>query len=62
VDDSAHRFDASPVRLSCGLSFPPQSPDPGFHILELKLKVRPELKVRVRNAYWSEAETAPVQK
>ena len=39
------------------LSFSPQSPDPGFHVLELKLKDRPDLEVRARNAYWIDADT-----
>ncbi len=44
------------------LSFSPQSPDPGFHVLELKLKDRPDLEVRARNAYWIDAETTAVKK
>jgi VWFA-related protein len=44
------------------LSFSPQSPDPGFHVLGLRLKDRPDLEVRARNAYWIDAETAPVKK
>ncbi len=44
------------------LSFSPQSPDPGFHVLELRLKDRPDLEVRARNAYWIDAEAAPVTK
>jgi VWFA-related protein len=38
------------------LSFRPQSPTPGLHMLELKVKDRPELQLRARNAYWMEAE------
>jgi VWFA-related protein len=38
------------------LSFRPQSPQPGLHALELKLKDRPELQVSARNAYWVDAE------
>ena len=34
------------------LSFRPKSPDPGLHVLELRLKDRPELKVSSRKAYW----------
>ncbi len=44
------------------LSFSPQSPDPGFHVLELRLKDRADLEVRARNAYWIDADTAPVKK
>jgi VWFA-related protein len=38
------------------LSFRPQSPTPGLHALELRLKDRPELQVSARNAYWVDAE------
>src|SRR5277367_3373384 len=41
------------------LSFSPQPPDPGFHVLALKLKDRPNLEVRARNAYWIDADQAP---
>jgi VWFA-related protein len=44
------------------LSFSPKSPDPGFHVVELKLKDRPDLEVRARNAYWIDAEAIPAQK
>ena len=37
------------------LSFRPQSPHPGPHALELKVKNRPEYKVRGRKGYWVEA-------
>jgi VWFA-related protein len=40
------------------LSFRPQSPQPGIHALELKLKNKPELQVRARKAYWVDAEAA----
>jgi len=38
------------------LSFRPQPPDPGFHVLDLKLKNRPDLELKARNAYWIDAE------
>jgi VWFA-related protein len=39
------------------LSFSPQTPTPGLHTLELRLKVdRPEIRLRARNAYWMDAE------
>jgi VWFA-related protein len=38
------------------LSFRPQSPDPGLHTLELRLKDRPELQVSARHAYWVDVE------
>lgn len=41
------------------LSFSPQPPDPGFHVLDLKLKDRPNLEIRARNAYWIDAEPTP---
>ena len=34
------------------LSFRPQSPYPGLHPLELRLKDKPELQLRARKAYW----------
>jgi VWFA-related protein len=40
------------------LSFSPQSPTPGLHKLELRLRDKPELQLRARNAYWMDAEAA----
>ncbi len=40
------------------LSFRPQSPSPGFHALDLRLKDRPGLQLRARNAYWVDGEAA----
>jgi VWFA-related protein len=37
------------------LSFRPQSPYPGFHALELKVKDRPGYEVRARKGYWVDA-------
>ncbi len=37
------------------LSFRPQSPHPGFHALELKVKDRPEYEVTARKGYWVDA-------
>ncbi len=34
------------------LTFRPQSPTPGLHALDLKVKDKPELQVRARNVYW----------
>jgi VWFA-related protein len=34
------------------VSFRPQSPHPGFHALELKVKDRPDYEVRARKGYW----------
>ena len=34
------------------LSFHPQSPSPGAHALELKLKDRPSLRLKARTSYW----------
>jgi hypothetical protein len=39
------------------LSFRPQSPHPGFHALELKVKDRPDYEVRARKGYWADAST-----
>jgi VWFA-related protein len=44
------------------LSFQPQSPDPGFHVLDLKLKDHPKLELKARNAYWIEADPTPARK
>ena len=40
------------------LTFRPQSPQPGLHALELRLRDRPGLQLRARNAYWMDAEAA----
>jgi len=40
------------------LSFRPQSPHTGFHVLQLRLKDRPELRLAARKAYWVETEAA----
>jgi VWFA-related protein len=37
------------------LSFRPQSLHPGFHALELRVKNRPEYKVKARKGYWVDA-------
>ena len=44
------------------LSFRPQSPEPGLHALEVRLKDRPDLQLSARNAYWVDAETAAKSK
>lgn len=36
------------------LSFHPQTPSPGAHALELKLKDRPGLQLKARTSYWVE--------
>lgn len=40
------------------LSFRPESPQAGFHVLQLRLKDRPGLRVTARKAYWVEDEAA----
>lgn len=40
------------------LSFRPQSPRPGPHVLELRVKNRPEYKVKARKGYWVDAGVA----
>lgn len=37
------------------LSFRPQSPHPGLHALQLRVKNRPGLQLRARKAYWVDA-------
>jgi VWFA-related protein len=37
------------------LSFQPQSPHPGFHSIELRLRDFPGLQVTARNSYWAES-------
>lgn len=44
------------------LSFHPQSLHPGPHALELKIKNRPEYKVRARKGYWVDAAAADEKK
>jgi VWFA-related protein len=41
------------------LSFQPQSPHPGFHAVELKLKDHPGLHLIARSGYWADSEAAP---
>jgi hypothetical protein len=41
------------------LSFQPQSPHPGFHAIELKLRIYPELRVTARSSYWADTDSAP---
>lgn len=41
------------------LSFRPQSPQPGFHALQLKLKNYDNLVVESRNGYWVEGDGSP---
>jgi VWFA-related protein len=36
------------------LSFQPQSPHPGFHSIELRLRDYPRLKVTARSSYWAD--------
>jgi hypothetical protein len=40
------------------LSFRPQSPHPGLHALQLRVKNRPGLRLRARKAYWVDVEGA----
>jgi len=44
------------------LSFRPQSPLPGLHALELRLKNKPEFQLRARKAYWVDAEASAKDK
>jgi hypothetical protein len=38
------------------LSFQPQSPHPGLHVIELRLKDHPSLVVTARRNYWADLE------
>jgi hypothetical protein len=38
------------------LSFQPQSPHPGFHAVELKLKDHPGLRLTARRGYWADSD------
>ena len=40
------------------LSFQPQSPHPGFHAIELRLRDHPGLRVSARNGYWADSDGA----
>jgi hypothetical protein len=42
------------------LSFQPQSPHPGFHAVELKLKNHPGLKLTARSGYWADTDAGAV--
>jgi len=44
------------------LSFSPQSPTPGLHALELRIKDRPDLRLNARRAYWVDAAAATDKK
>jgi VWFA-related protein len=43
------------------LSFQPQSPHPGFHAVELKLKDHPGLRLTARSGYWVDSDAAAAQ-
>jgi hypothetical protein len=40
------------------LSFHPQAPHPGFHVIVLRLNDYPDLIVQAQNGYWADEETA----
>ena len=40
------------------LSFQPQSPHPGFHLIELRLRDYPGLRVTARSSYWADSDGA----
>jgi VWFA-related protein len=44
------------------LSFRPQSPHPGLHALELRVKTKPEYEVMTRKGYWVDAAQGPKEK
>jgi hypothetical protein len=37
------------------LSYQPQSPHPGFHVIELRLREYPDLHISARTGYWADA-------
>jgi VWFA-related protein len=41
------------------LSFQPQSPHPGFHAVELRIKDHPGLRVTARSGYWADSDQTP---
>jgi VWFA-related protein len=41
------------------LSFQPQSPSPGLHLISLRLENYSNLQVTARSSYWAEVETTP---
>lgn len=43
------------------LSFQPQSPHPGFHAVELRLKDAHGMRVTARSGYWADGDSATVQ-
>ena len=40
------------------LSFQPVSPHPGYHVVQLRLKSHPELRLTARAGYWADSQTA----
>ena len=44
------------------LSFQPQSPHPGFHAIELRLRDHPGLRVTARSGYWADSDATPVSR
>jgi hypothetical protein len=41
------------------LSFQPQSPHPGFHVIRLQLRNYGKLDVNARNSYWADTDASP---
>jgi VWFA-related protein len=44
------------------LSFQPQSPHPGFHSIELRLRDHPGLRVKARSGYWADSDAVAVSR
>ena len=42
------------------LSFHPQSPHPGLHVISVRIRDNPSLAITARRSYWAEPETGPV--
>lgn len=41
------------------LSFHPQTPQPGLHVISVRMRDHPDLNVTARRSYWAEPETIP---
>ncbi len=41
------------------LSFSPQQDRPGLHVIDVRLKDRPGLRVEARKSYWADGSTTP---
>ncbi|MES1261701.1 MAG: VWA domain-containing protein [Acidobacteriota bacterium] len=56
LEDAIEKL-AAELHAQYVLSFAPEASGPGYHVLEVKVVRRAELRVRARPGYWSEGET-----